>query len=657
MQLQRELPDPAATAGEIIVLEAPRGQGRRRLLQTYVDRAGGASAGARLLRCEVSGTGLWAGANELMESLLPEIELHAPDLVEEHARELAAVLPAHGARFRAAETLTDSAVGVEAVRNYAMDRAYRIPHGLIDLLDGLRRRAPNHPARLLVCDDYDRGGALVRRFLRELMRRRGREFGLTLVFAVEPESTACVLEEIGPAATVRVVRAELDAEAAPQRTREENTALAQELEARVRNDFAALEDRLPELIGYWLASEFPERAHHWQAFALGRYNHRGFYEDALTFADPVLENLDSIISGEGYFTRWNLVGSIFGCLVAAGHAERAHAVIRAEALDKISDPAERARVCYVMAMSHARFLPQRDANQAERYLLEGLALLEDGQVPPETQHFLRVFLNNGLALVRHRQGRPSEAIDLCREGFDHLSEYVAGDRHRLHRSVLLYNIAQVYSATRDYESALHYYSSAMEMDPNYSEYFNERGNVQLKLGRYAEAMADYHQAIRLSPPYAEVWTNLGQCLRRLGRMEEAERAYARAIDLEPSMNLAHAGRAHVLDVLGRPDEAIEEYDAALAIDPAQPVLLANRATLRYGAGNVGEAVGDLDRAIALAPGNPALYRNRAAGLADLDRADEAAADLERYLQLAPGAPDRGEVEERIAGLRGGAVLV
>jgi tetratricopeptide (TPR) repeat protein len=429
------------------------------------------------------------------------------------------------------------------------------------------------------------------------------------------------------------------------------TRLAHELEMKVRADLDGMVDHVPTLIRYLKESERPGSACHWEAFLLGQYNHSGFYEDALRFADAVLENLDTIVAG-GSVTRWNLVGSIFGCLVAVGEVERAHQVVLDEALPKIFEPAARARVCYILSMLHARFLPQRDPAKAEHYLFEGLKLVDDPSLTSEDRHFLRVFLNNGLALVRHRQGRPEEAVALCETGFDDLSENMEDERHRLHRSVLLYNIAQVYTATGQFQKALEYFSATMRMDPHYSEYFNERGNVLLKLGRFEEAMSDYRQAIALSPPYPQVWTNLGQCHRNLGQLEEAVAAYSRALDLDPTLVLPRGVRAQTLTALGRADEALADYDVLLAANPEQPMVLANRAALRYGAGRVAESVEDLDRAVELAPEHPGFRRNRAIGLAELDRPEEAARDLEKFLELVPGAPDRAQVEERIAALQG-----
>lgn len=646
MQAEHSL--PFSPRDRVIVVEGRRGEARRAVLERWVAAAG---VPALRLPCNLSGGGLWAGVESLFETLLPTLQQVAPDALKRHAIELGAVLPALAEQARPAETLTDTAVGAEAVRNYAVDRAYRIPHGLVDTLDALFRAAPAAVPRLLVCDDFDHAGALVRRFFHELARRRGEAFELTLVLVVEPGTDDTALQPFSLSAQVRRERLDVRPDPAAVHSPAEATVLAQALEDRMKAGFARMEARMPELIGLWYESEHPENAHQWEAFALGRYNHRGFYEDALAFAAPVIANLDAIATGNGYFTRWNLVGSIFGCMVAAGRAEDAYRIVKEEAFDVIEEPTDRARVCYIMAMLHARFLPVRDAGQAEAYLMEGLRLLDRDDVDPATRHFLQVFLNNGLALVRHRQGRPAEAVRLCQEGIAHLNEHMADERHRLHRSVLLYNIAQVYTATREYGQAIEYFTAAMRMDPNYSEYFNERGNVLLKLGLYDEAIADYHEAIRLSPPYHEVWTNLGQCLRRLGRLDEAERAYARAIDLDPSVNLPHAGRAHALELLGRHGEALAEYGAALDIDPAQPMLLANRAALLHRAGRIAESLDDLDRAVALAPDLALLYRNRARALADLHRPDGAVRDLEHYLESGPAPADRLEVEGWLDTLR------
>jgi len=651
MQWERDLPGPSEAAGAVVVLEAVRGQSRRRVAEQWARAARESGADTWLLSCDLTETGLWAGVNELMAEMVALADRHAPALLQEYAYSLVQVLPELNDRLDVPVNLTDAAEGVEAVRNYAVDRAYRIPQGLIDFMDAVFRHVPGAAARAIVCDDFDGAGVLARHFFRELVRRRGEAFGLTLLLVVEPGGAGAVVEKFAGVAVPRVARLDLPHDPPAPQSTAEMSRLARELELEVRKDLEGSVDRVPTLIRYLKASDRPQSACHWEAFLLGRYNHSGFYEDALRFADAVLENLDYIVAG-GSVTRWNLVGSIFGCLVAIGEVERAHQVVLTEALPKIFEPAARARVCYILSMLHARFLPQRDPEKAEHYLFEGLKLVDDPSLTHEDKHFLRVFLNNGLALVRHRQGRPEEAVALCETGYDDLSENMEDERHRLHRSVLLYNIAQVYSATGQYEKALEYFSATMRMDPNYSEYYNERGNALLKLGRFQEAIQDYRKAIALSPPYPQVFVNLGQCHRNMGQLEEAVAAYSRALDLEPSLALPRGVRAQTLTVLGRTEEAMADYDVLLRDNPDQPVVLANRAALRYGAGRIAESVEDLDRAVELAPEHPGFRRNRAIGLAELDRPEEAARDLEKFLELVPNAPDRAQVEERIAALQG-----
>ena len=303
-------------------------------------------------------------------------------------------------------------------------------------------------------------------------------------------------------------------------------------------------------------------------------------------------------------------------------------------------------------MLHARFLEPNDQDRAEHHLQQALAVLAAGnEIPERDRQFLTVFMMNGLALVRLRQRRVPEALELCREAIARLNEHLGPEHHRLHRSVLFFNVAQVHAQVGPYEDAIDFFSEAMLLDPNYSEYYNDRGAVYFKMGLLEQAEADYLEAIELSPPYAEVWTNLGQCYRAMGRMEEAVGAYSRAIDLEPSGTLALVGRAEAYAELGRASLALADYDRALAIDADQPLTLASRAILHYEADRLLASIDDLDAALELAPDLGELYQNRAVALREIGRFDQAARDLVTYLELCHDAEDREDVEASLSALR------
>src|SRR6185295_4464064 len=165
-------------------------------LREWTERLTAAGEETLLLACDIRDGGVWSGVDQWIERLFPAIERNASGLLEEHSVELDAVLPHRKLRAPEALNLTDAATGGEAVRNYAMDRAYRLPHGVIDLLDTWYAQAPPAP-RVVVCDGFDRAGALCRRFFRELVRRRGERLGITLVLAVSPGSAEAVRGEFG----------------------------------------------------------------------------------------------------------------------------------------------------------------------------------------------------------------------------------------------------------------------------------------------------------------------------------------------------------------------------------------------------------------------------------------------------------------------------
>ena len=500
-------------------------------------------------------------------------------------------------------------------------------------------------------------------FFRELMRRRGRSLELVLIAAVEPsaEQATAAYFAAAPALSTLFIAASRSpaaangclpkgAAAGATRGAAETQAAAEQLEREVGGNRIEIETRLPELIALWQRAGRPERAFRWQYEALAVNNSLGFYEDAVRYGDAALAGLKRYCPDD-IDLHWKIFIKLFMCHVALGNPETAQRLAEEETPGRFTDPGCLCRLYYLISMLHARYLPKRDLARAEEYLELGLRELTRSQAPESEIHFQTVFNRNGLAMIRHFQGRYQEAIDLCQEGFERLQRFLRPGTHRLHRSVLLYNMAQVYSAISAYSQAIEHFSAAMELDPNYSEYYNERGNIYLRLGKYLDARADYLVAIDLSPPYREVWTNLGQCHRLLGELEPAVAAYTRALDLEPDQVLPLIGRAQAYGDLGQNDRALADYTAALILDPKLAPALANRAILYYEKGDFTESLADLNRAIELSPDEPDLYQNRAVLLATMGRPEAAARDLHTYLVQNPEADDLGEVQARLDALR------
>jgi tetratricopeptide (TPR) repeat protein len=647
MTWESTAPQYGPLSAGVLIFESQPGDARDEIVEAWLAERRHRSQGPTVrVSCDPRSGGIWAGLRDLLESLVPAIRARAPELLASHGRELCLVVPSLRSELDFPESLTDTVEHEEKTRNYAADRAYRCLHGLIDLLAEWHQLvAPGEWS--IACDDLDLAGGLVRRFFAELVRRRGDALGLRLLAVVAAGSGADVAAQFEPSRVATRLARSLPTAEAPGANPEAMTQRALELE-RQREEGTLGDEDLPRLIDAWERSSAPERALRWQVSAMSRYNHLGLYEASLPYAPAVQTGLGRLRAEEPELYP-AAISLLFFCYVPLGRAHEVRGVLE-EALELLSDPSELAHTLYLLAMLHARFLEPADQPLADEYLQRALSVLADGELPESQRAFLTVFMMNGLALVRLRERRVADALALCAEGIARLNEHLGPDRHRLHRSVLLFNIAQVHAQVGPYETAIDYFTQAMALDPNYSEYYNDRGAVHFKLGRFEDAERDYLRAIELSPPYAEVWTNLGQCYRSMERMENAATAYSRAIDLEPDAALALIGRAEANTALGRAERALLDYDRALTIDPAQPLVLANRAVLHYEAGRLRGSLADLDAAIALAPDHAELYQNRAVALRELGRPDAAAGDLIRYLELSPDAEDRDDVQASVTEL-------
>jgi tetratricopeptide (TPR) repeat protein len=599
------------------------------------------------LRCHFDEGGPWAGTKDLFRALLPVLESEATDLLGKHDYELVHVLPELKPTLGVRNpSLTDIASPEERVRNYPADRALRIAHGLIDLMIAFKERREDTAlvVWVLVCIDYDCAGHITQYFFQELMRRAGRRLCLLLV----PTSSSG--RELSFDLPCRELPFGLQiSESTLLPDKSEAAKLARALEEQVGDDLLGSTQHIPDLIRLWRIAEMPDKTFAWQCKALEAFNTLGFYADAVRYGEPAREYYKK--GGERLAgARWGIFFKLFMSYLGLNSLEAAQRLAEEDVLTDTGDAAEaamRIRLCYLMGMLHARYLPVRDFATGERYLELGLTYLHKAGLPEREHYFLFAFNRNGLAMIRSFQGRQQEALSLCREGFELLEKHLAPGEHRLHRSVLLYNLAQVYTQIGLSDLAIEHYTAAMRLDPNYSEYYNERGNLLLKLGRLEEAERDYRRAIELSPPYFEVWSNLGQCHRVRGRMEEAITAYDRSLDLKPDQPMVWIVRAQAFEALGRLDEAIGSYSAALDLQPTLWPAFAGRAVLLYEHGAIEQCLADLDRAISLAPEEAETYQNRAVAYSDLGRYQEASRDLQRYLELQPDASDRAEVEARL----------
>ena len=81
------------------------------------------------------------------------------------------------------------------------------------------------------------------------------------------------------------------------------------------------------------------------------------------------------------------------------------------------------------------------------------------------------------------------------------------------------------------EKALAAYDTAIRLQPDYAEVYNNRGNIKSGLGSHDAALEDYDEAIRLNPNFMNAYINRGIVQLGLNNTDEARADLQRALEL------------------------------------------------------------------------------------------------------------------------------
>ncbi len=161
----------------------------------------------------------------------------------------------------------------------------------------------------------------------------------------------------------------------------------------------------------------------------------------------------------------------------------------------------------------------------------------------------------------------------------------------------------------NYEDAIHYFSKVIEIDPNYSEAYNDRGSAYRLLEKYNEAVEDYSKAIMLKKT-AIYYNNRGSVKMKLEKYAEAIDDYTAAIILDSSYYIAINNRGvakiEIKNYLG----AINDFTLCLQKKKDYYAAISNRGIAYYKAKKYKEAIVDFDTIISINPSDATAYLHR-----------------------------------------------
>lgn len=132
----------------------------------------------------------------------------------------------------------------------------------------------------------------------------------------------------------------------------------------------------------------------------------------------------------------------------------------------------------------------------------------------------------------------------------------------------------------DYQKALSAFESAISLQPDLFNAWNNKGKTQCKLTMYESAIQSFTKAIELQGDFSDAWQNKGFAESKLMLYEQAIQSYTKAIEFDPKFAEALYYYANVLlkltlndlfvsscDDINRVYKAIASYKKASQIEP------------------------------------------------------------------------------------------
>ncbi len=167
------------------------------------------------------------------------------------------------------------------------------------------------------------------------------------------------------------------------------------------------------------------------------------------------------------------------------------------------------------------------------------------------------------------------------------------------------NLVQAYTNNQDTEKSVETYSKLIELDPNYTEAYYNRGTTLSCIGQYEKAIGDFDQVLHLEPD------NTGALACRADMYFKTNQ-FTLAADDYNQLIINHKAGVEVYKNLAKAHFKLEEYPQAIA---------------------------GYDKVLELSPENEEVYLNRGLAYAHLKDYDAAIFNFNELLRLSPENAD------------------
>lgn len=186
------------------------------------------------------------------------------------------------------------------------------------------------------------------------------------------------------------------------------------------------------------------------------------------------------------------------------------------------------------------------------------------------------------------------------------------------------------------DDAIKTFSKVIEISPDYSEAYKERGTSYIKKKQYNKSIDDLDKAIELNPEFTAAYNNRGIVYSILGEHKTAMENFDKAIAIDKSFIKPYNNKARLYQIQGENEKAFELYAAALEINPEYAPLYNNRGLLYYSEKQYRKAADDFTNAIRNDEEYADAYHNRGITYYYMDQFEKALKDYNGAILLDPG---------------------
>lgn len=188
-----------------------------------------------------------------------------------------------------------------------------------------------------------------------------------------------------------------------------------------------------------------------------------------------------------------------------------------------------------------------------------------------------------------------------------------------------YDQANGYFISGDYEKAAASYDKALELEPNNTEMWNNKGKALANLGRFEDAISCFDKSRAINSTNPESLNLLAIALSQgLNKYSEAIAIFDLALQMDPSYFDAWIGKGMALANEGNLYSSLECFEKATQIKPLDPTGWNNKGVVLRDMGRYQEALTCFNKALTIDSSYENALKNREYTLQDMEQKSQAA---------------------------------